>query len=110
MTTKVHLTRDTGTKECPIEKTLNMISGKWTFLIIRDLLIDGTLRFSDLRRSLSGISPKTLSTRLKDLENKGIVSRTVYPEVPPRVEYSLTKKGRELEDILLAMKAFGMTL
>jgi DNA-binding HxlR family transcriptional regulator len=110
METQMHLTREPGTNVCPIEKTLNVLSSKWTFLIIRDLLIDGTLRFSDLRRSLTGISPKTLSTRLRDLEEKGIVDRTVYAEVPPRVEYTLTDKGRELEDILIAMKAFGMNL
>ena len=70
-------------------------------LIIRDLLIEGTLRFSDLQKSMDGISPKTLSLRLKELESQGIITRKVYPEVPPRVEYTLTDKGKQLEGILL---------
>ncbi len=79
-------------------------------MIVRDLLLDNTLRFSDLLRSMEGISPKTLSLRLKELEEKGIVERTVYPEVPPRVEYTLTEKGRELEGILIELKRFGLQL
>ena len=70
-------------------------------LIIRDLLIEGTLRFSDLQKSMDGISPKTLSLRLKELEAQGIITRKVYPEVPPRVEYTLTDKGKQLEGFLL---------
>lgn len=70
-------------------------------LIIRDLLIEGTLRFSDLQKSMDGISPKTLSLRLKELEAQGIITRKVYPEVPPRVEYTLTDKGKQLEGYLL---------
>ena len=70
-------------------------------LIIRDLLIEGTLRFSDLQKSMDGISPKTLSLRLKELESQGIITRKVYPEVPPRVEYTLTDKGKQLEGYLL---------
>ncbi|MET3208005.1 UNVERIFIED_CONTAM: DNA-binding HxlR family transcriptional regulator [Paenibacillus sp. PvR008] len=78
----------------PIAKTLDVIGTKWTFLIIRDLLIGGTLRFSDLLKSMDGISPKTLSLRLKELEEHGVLERKVFPEVPPRVEYTLTEKGR----------------
>lgn len=97
-------------ESCPIARTLDVIGTKWTFLIIRDLLIDGTLRFSDLLRSLEGVSPKTLSLRLKELEHQGIVARKVYPEVPPRVEYSLTEKGRRLEGIFIELKRFGLGL
>ncbi|GGI10043.1 winged helix-turn-helix transcriptional regulator [Gottfriedia solisilvae] len=96
--------------QCPIAKTLDVIGTKWTFLIIRDLLIDGKLRFSDLMRSVEGISPKTLSLRLRELEEKGIVTRKVYPEVPPRVEYTLTEKGKSLKGIFVELKRFGLTI
>lgn len=95
---------------CPIAKTIEIIGTKWTFLIIRDLLIEGTMRFSDLLRSMDGVSPKTLSLRLRELEEHGLVSRTVYPEVPPRVEYSITEKGKQLEAIFIELKRFGLTL
>lgn len=72
------------------------------FLIIRDLLIEGTLRFSQLQKSMKGISPKTLSLRLKELEDNGLLERKVYAEVPPRVEYSLTEKGSDLKVFLLS--------
>jgi DNA-binding HxlR family transcriptional regulator len=92
----VVLTKGTPGVPCPIAKTIDLIGTKWTFLIVRDLLIEGTLRFGDLLRSLEGISPKTLSLRLRELEEHGLIKRTVYPEVPPRVEYELTDKGRQL--------------
>jgi len=95
---------------CPIAKTLDVIGTKWTFLIIRDLLIEGTMRFSDLLKSMDGISPKTLSLRLKELETQDILSRTVYAEVPPRVEYTLTEKGKRLEGVFIELKRFGLTL
>ena len=95
-------------KCCPIERTLSVINGKWTLLILRDLF-DGTRRFGELRRSLEGISPRTLSQRLRELEGQGIVSRVVYAEVPPRVEYSLTEKGNSLGAILEQMKVWGVT-
>ncbi len=95
-----------GKKGCPVEHTANVIGGKWTLLILRDLL-DGTKRFGELRASLSGISPKTLSERLRILEQEGIVVRKIYPEVPPRVEYSLTKHGQTLEPIFEAMREWG---
>ena len=91
---------------CPIEKTLCIIDGKWTILILRDLF-NGTRRFGELRRSLDGISPKTLSLRLRGLEAQGIVERVIYPEVPPRVEYSLTEKGQSLRGILDQMRDWG---
>ncbi|MDQ0192435.1 winged helix-turn-helix transcriptional regulator [Paenibacillus wynnii] len=104
------LNRGTEGEPCPIAKTLDVIATKWTFLIIRDLLIEGTMRFSDLLRSMDGISPKTLSLRLKDLESQDILKRTIYAEVPPRVEYTLTEKGRRLEGVFIELKRFGLTL
>lgn len=106
----IELTKGTPGVPCPIAKTLEVIGTKWTFLIIRDLLIGGTLRFSDLLKSLDGVSPKTLSLRLKELENHGLLERTVYPEVPPRVEYTLTEKGKQLESIFIELKRFGLSL
>ena len=91
---------------CPIERTLSVIDGKWTILILRDLF-DGTKRFGELRRSLDGVSPKTLSQRLRGLEAQGIVERVIYPEIPPRVEYSLTEKGKSLRAILDQMRIWG---
>lgn len=107
---QVKLTKGTPGEPCPIAKTLDVIGTKWTFLIIRDLLIEGTMRFSDLLKSMNGISPKTLSLRLKELENQGIVERKVFPEVPPRVEYKLTEKGKQLENIFIELKRFGLNL
>jgi len=104
------LERGTYGVPCVIGKVLDIIGTKWTFLIIRDLLVDKTLRFSELLRSLDGISPKTLSLRLKELEEQGIVSRTIYAEVPPRVEYTITEKGKRLEPIFIELKRFGITL
>lgn len=95
-----------GSETCLVEATLRVIGGKWTLLILRDLL-DGTRRFSELQRSLGGVSPKCLSDRLKELEHEGIVVRTVYPEVPPRVEYALTEKGRALGGVIAAMRDWG---
>lgn len=106
----VVLTKGTSGEPCPIAKTLDVIGTKWTFLIIRDLLIEGTMRFRDLLKSMNGISPKTLSLRLKELENHGIVERKVFPEVPPRVEYTLTEKGKRLESIFIELKRFGLNL
>lgn len=106
----VVLTKGAPGEPCPIAKTLDVIGTKWTFLIIRDLLIEGTMRFSDLLKSMDGISPKTLSLRLKELENHGILKRKVFPEVPPRVEYTLTEKGERLESIFIELKRFGLNL
>ncbi|EPY14620.1 MULTISPECIES: winged helix-turn-helix transcriptional regulator [Paenibacillus] len=106
----VTLTKGTPGQTCPIAKTLDIIGTKWTFLIIRDLLIEGTMRFSDLLKAMDGISPKTLSLRLKELEQHDIVMRKVYPEVPPRVEYSLTERGKLLEGTFIELKRFGLQL
>lgn len=91
---------------CPVEKTLKVIGSKWTILILRDIL-KGKQRFGQLRRSLAGVSPKTLTERLRALENNGIVEREIYPEIPPRVEYTLTKRGQSLGAIILSMKKWG---
>ena len=92
--------------ECVVERTIGVIGGKWTTLILRDLL-RGTKRFGELRQSLHTVSPKTLTDRLRFLESRAIVTRTVYPEVPPRVEYALTQRGRELGAIIDAMAEWG---
>src|SRR5919109_3721025 len=91
---------------CPVCQTAEIISGKWTLLIIRDLA-DGACRFCELERSLEGISPRTLSLRLRALEAEGIVERRTYPEVPPRVEYCLTPKGRALVPMIDQMRRYG---
>src|SRR6058998_39422 len=91
---------------CPVCQTAEIISGKWTLLLIRDLA-DGACRFCELERSLEGISPRTLSLRLRALEEHGIVERRTYPEVPPRVEYALTDKGRALVPLIEDMRAYG---
>ncbi len=91
---------------CPIETTLLLISSKWNILILRDLM-GGTKRFGELQRSIGLISQKVLTASLRDLENKAIVDRKVYAEVPPRVEYSLTELGRSLKPILDSMWDWG---
>ena len=91
---------------CPVCRTAEIVCGKWTLLIIRDLA-DGRSRFCELERSLKGISPRTLSLRLRALEEEAIVARCTFPEVPPRVEYALTEKGRALVPIVEDMRAYG---
>jgi DNA-binding HxlR family transcriptional regulator len=91
---------------CPVCRTAEIISGKWTLLVIRDLA-DGSRRFCELERSLEGISPRTLSLRLRALEEQGIVERHTYPEVPPRVEYALTAKGEALVPLIEDMRSYG---
>lgn len=92
--------------ECPVCKTAEVVCGKWTLLVIRDLA-EGNQRFCELERSLEGISPRTLSLRLRALEEEGIVERHTYPEVPPRVEYALTAKGEALAPLIDDMRAYG---
>jgi DNA-binding HxlR family transcriptional regulator len=91
---------------CPVSACAEILGGKWTILLIRDLA-DGCCRFCELERSLQGISPRTLSLRLRALEEQGIVERKTFPEVPPRVDYSLTEKGRALVPIIEDMRAYG---
>src|SRR3954447_24839188 len=91
---------------CPVGCCAEIISGKWTLLLIRDLA-EGSQRFCELERSLAGISPRTLSLRLRALEEDGIVDRHTFDEVPPRVEYQLTEKGRDLLPIIESMREYG---
>ncbi|MBS6217143.1 MAG: helix-turn-helix transcriptional regulator [Clostridiales bacterium] len=91
---------------CPVETTLMLIGDKWKVLILRDLM-PGTRRFGELKKSIGSVSQKVLTAQLRDMEAKGLVSRKVYAEVPPRVEYSLTDLGKSLKPILNAMWAWG---
>lgn len=91
---------------CPVETTLTMIGDKWKVLILRDLM-PGTKRFGELKKSIGSVSQKVLTAQLRDMEQNGLVHREVFAEVPPRVEYSLTKLGRSLKPILDAMWNWG---
>jgi DNA-binding HxlR family transcriptional regulator len=95
--------------ECPVQKTSQVIEGKWTTLIVRDLL-SGKKRYSELHKSLGGISPKLLAARLRMLEANGLIKRTVYPTVPVTTEYELTELGQELHKVIQAMAEFGAML
>ncbi len=95
--------------ECPIKKTAEVIEGRWTTLVIRELL-PGKKRFSEIQRALTGVSPKVLTVRLRMLEQRQILTRTVFATVPPTTEYELTPLGRELESVLNAMADFGLQL
>ena len=94
---------------CPVETTLMLIGDKWKVLILRDL-IDGTKRFGELKRSIGSVSQKVLTAQLRDMEEKGLVSRKVYAEVPPRVEYTLTETGYSLKPILRAMECWAKSI
>lgn len=94
---------------CPVQRTADIIEHKWVTLIVRDLL-SGKKRYSELARSLAGISPKVLSARLQELEAHRLVARTVYPTIPPTTEYELTELGRKLETVIRAMQEFGTLL
>lgn len=91
---------------CPVETTLTLIGDKWKVLILRDLL-GGTKRFGELKRSIGTVSQKVLTAQLRDMEDSGLLTRKVYAEVPPRVEYTLTETGYSLKPILDAMWAWG---
>jgi DNA-binding HxlR family transcriptional regulator len=91
---------------CPVCRTADIVCGKWTLLLVRELA-EGTSRFCELERALSGISPRTLSLRLRALEEEAIVARHTFPEVPPRVEYALTEKGQALLPIVADMREYG---
>jgi len=95
--------------ECPVKRAAQIIDGKWTTLVVRELL-PGKKRYSEIQRGLPGISPKLLVARLRHLENWALVTRTVFPTVPPTTEYELTALGRKLEAVLKAMSDFGLEL
>ncbi len=91
---------------CPVETTLMLIGDKWKVLILRDLR-SGTKRFGELKKSVTGISQKVLTANLRNMEENGLLTREVFPEVPPRVEYTLTELGHSMEPILDAMDKWG---
>ena len=91
---------------CPVETTLTLISDKWKVLILRDLM-PGTKRFGELKKSIGTVTQKVLTAQLRQMEASGLLTRTVYGEVPPRVEYTLTDLGRSLRPVLDAMEAWG---
>jgi|SRR5271154_5101955 len=93
--------------DCPVARTVAIIGSSWTCLILRDLLLHGKRRFQDLQESLDGIAPTTLSERLRSLEQNGVVERHFYSMNPPRAEYVLTSKGRDLGPIVSSMRAWG---
>ncbi len=95
--------------DCPVALAAAILDGKWTTLIIRELL-PGTRRFSQLQHGLPGISPKMLAARLRLLQDNKLVEKEIFPCVPPKTEYTLTKLGRELETLILAMAHFGTKL
>lgn len=105
----MELTESTAKQElpaCPVETTLTLISDKWKVLILRDLLT-GTKRFGELRKSIGTVSQKVLTSQLRQMEESGLLTRKVYAEVPPRVEYTLTELGYSLKPIMDAMWAWG---
>ncbi|SMB84009.1 winged helix-turn-helix transcriptional regulator [Deinococcus hopiensis] len=91
---------------CPVERTVDIVGGRWTTLIVSELL-RGTKRYGQLRSVLTGVSPKTLTDKLRELEEHGVVTRTVYASVPPKVEYTLTEKGQALDVVIDAMRFWG---
>ncbi len=93
--------------ECPVSTTVSLIGSKWKLLIIRNLLVR-PWRFNELKNSLEGISQKVLTDSLRSMEEDGIITRTVYPEVPPRVEYSLSELGESMRPIISSMEAWGI--
>jgi DNA-binding HxlR family transcriptional regulator len=92
---------------CPVETTLEVIGGRWKVLILRELFY-GVKRFSELHRALTGITQKMLTQQLREMERNGVVQRVVFPQIPPKVEYSLTPLGESLKPVLEAMHEWGM--
>ena len=99
-----------GLKDCPVARTLDLIGERWTILILRDLLLQGPRRFQDFQESLAGVAPNTLSARLKAMEAQGLITRHLYSEHPPRLEYRLTEKGKSLGPIVKALRDWGRRL
>lgn len=93
--------------DCPVATTVSLIGSKWKLLILRNLLVR-PWRFNELRKSLDGISQKVLTDSLRSMEEDGIITRTVYPEVPPRVEYALSEIGESMRPIIKSMEEFGL--
>ena len=105
----MELTESTAKQElpaCPVETTLTLISDKWKVLILRDLM-NGTLRFGELKKSIGHVTQKVLTAQLRQMEASGLLTRKVYAEVPPRVEYTLTELGYSLKPVMDAMWAWG---
>ncbi|GGD86616.1 winged helix-turn-helix transcriptional regulator [Paenibacillus nasutitermitis] len=94
---------------CNVEDTLSIINGKWKAIIVLHLLYGGTKRFSELKRLVPSITPKMLTSQLRELEEQQIIQRVVYPEIPPRVEYSITEYGHSLKQVLLMLHQWGAT-
>jgi DNA-binding HxlR family transcriptional regulator len=92
---------------CPVARALNIVGERWSLLVLRDLVLHGPRRFQDLQRSLVGISPNTLSARLKTLEDAGVIERRFYDQHPPRAEYVLTEKGEALRPVVRALREWG---
>ena len=102
----IHVSNPNNLPDCPVETTLVLMGDRWKILIVRDLLT-GTKRFGELRKSLTGISQKVLTSHLRAMEASGLVHRKVFAEVPPKVEYSLTETGKSLKPVLDAMWKWG---
>lgn len=92
---------------CPVETTLTMIGNKWKVIILRDLFMNGVMRFGELKNSVGSISQKVLTSNLREMESDGLITRTVFPEVPPRVEYELTPLGNTLKPVLDSLWTWG---
>jgi DNA-binding HxlR family transcriptional regulator len=103
----MHMARSYRLKTCPVARTLDLIGERWTILILRDLLLEGPRRYQDFQESLAGIAPNTLSARLKEMEARGLISRRLYSEHPPRLEYHLTDKGKSLGTVMRALREWG---
>lgn len=104
---KTHHSRFDCQPGCSVEAAVSLISGKWKCVVLWYLLEEGTLRFNELRRRIDNITQRMLTNQLRELEIDGLIHREVYAQVPPKVEYSLTARGRELTPILMALKAWG---
>ena len=94
-------------KHCPVARALDIIGERWTILLLRDLFLQGPRRFQDFQESLAGVAPNTLSARLKVMEEQGLITRRVYSDHPPRLEYQLTDKGKSLGPVLKALRKWG---
>ena len=94
-------------KHCPVARALDIIGERWTILLLRDLFLQGPRRFQDFQESLAGVAPNTLSARLKAMEEQDLITRRVYSDHPPRLEYQLTDKGKSLGPVLKALRKWG---